>query len=175
MPGKGFSLALGNIQNQPQFAVVAPPQTQIPVTMEITHGFLVRSAGQDVCQLGNTDAPPIIIIHKNIVMNGHRIVYLPEPSNSQDAATKNYVDSRKPLITVWAEENASIGSSAYVRSFGNGADGIDHANCGYTTMTSGSVISMGLSATTPNGAAGGATVNIVINGVENSEYSVRKL
>jgi len=110
--GKGFSLALGNIQNQPQFAVVAPPQTQIPVTMEPTREFLVRSAGQDVCQLGNTDAPPIIIIHKNIVMNGHRIVYLSEPSNSQDAATKNYVDSHKPLITVRAEENASIGSGA---------------------------------------------------------------
>lgn len=172
--GKGFSLALGNIHNQLQFAVIAPPQTQTPVTMETTHGFLVRSAGQDVCQLGNTDAPPIIIIHKNVAMNSHRIMYLPEPSSSQDAATKNYVDSRKPLITVWAEESAPIGNGAYEWSFGNGADGAAHANCGYTMMTSGRVLRMGLAASTSNGAPGAATVNIVINGVENTAYSVRK-
>ena len=71
--GKGFSLALGNIHNQLQFAVIAPPQAQTPVTMETTHGFLVRSAGQDVCQLGNTGAPPIIIIHKSVAMNSHRM------------------------------------------------------------------------------------------------------
>ena len=101
-------------------------------------------------------------------MNYYGIKNLPDPISSRDATNKQYVDRGKPLITAWAEENASIGSGAYVWSFGNGADGADHANCGYTTMTSGSVISMGLSATTPNGAAGGATVNIVINGVENS-------
>lgn len=172
--GKGFSLALGNIQNQLQFAVIAPPQTQTPVTLETTHGFLVRSDGQDVCQLGNTDAPPIIIIHKNIAMNSHKIMHLPEPSNAQDAATKNYVDSRKPLITVWAEENAPVGSGAYEWSFGNGADGADHANCGYTMMASGRVLRMGLAASTPSGPPGSATVRIVINGLENVVYSVSK-
>ena len=172
--GKGFSFALGNIQNLLQFGVIAPPRTQIPVTMETTHGFLVCSAGQDVCQLGNTDAPPIIIIHKNVVMNSHRIMHLPEPSNSQDAATKNYVDSRKPLITVWAEESSPIGTGAYEWSFGNGAGGAAHANCGYTMMTSGRVLRMGLAASTSNGAPGSATVNIVINGVENAAYNVRK-
>ena len=101
-------------------------------------------------------------------MNYYGIKNLPDPISSRDATNKQYVDRRKPLITVWAEENASIGSGAYEWSFGNGADGADHANCGYITMTSDRVIRMGLSATTPNGAPGGATVNIVINGVENS-------
>jgi len=146
----------------------------MPVTMETTHGFLVRSAGHEVCQLGNTDAPLIIIIHKIIAMNGHRIIHLPEPTNSQDAATKSYVDSRKSLITVWAEESSPICNDAYEWSFGNGADGAAHANCGYTMMTSGRVLRMGLAASTSNGAPGGATVNIVINGVENTAYSVRK-
>jgi len=33
---------------------------------------------------------------------------------------------------------------------------------------------MGLAASTPNGAPGGVTVNIVINGTKNPGYSVRK-
>ena len=172
--GKGFSLALGNLQNQLQFAVVAPPQAQIPVTMETTHGFLVRSDGQDVCQLGNNAAPPMIIIHKNIAMNSHFIKYLPNPIDGQDAATKSYVDNRKPVITLWAEESASIGVGEYEWAFGNGADGAAHANSGYTMMASGRVLRMGLSATTPNGAPGAAIVNIVINGIANPTYSVRK-
>ena len=65
-------------------------------------------------------------------------MHLPEPSSSQDAATKNYVDNRKPLITVWAEESSPIGPA--------------HANCGYTMMVSGRVLRMGLAASTSNGA-----------------------
>ena len=43
-PGKRFSLALGNLQNQMQFEVIAPPHTQTPLTLKTTHGFLQRAA-----------------------------------------------------------------------------------------------------------------------------------
>lgn len=95
--GKGFLLALGNIQNQLQFAIVPPGQTQTPVTLETTHGFLVRAAGENVCQLGTADSPPIIIIHKDIAMNSHKIRYLPTPANSDEAATKGYVDGQASI------------------------------------------------------------------------------
>src|SRR6218665_1174580 len=84
--GKGFSIALGNVQNQLQFAVIPVGQTQTPVIMETTHGFMVRAAGQDVCRLGS-DA------HKNIVMNNNQIKSMQDPSDPQDAVTKNYVDT----------------------------------------------------------------------------------
>jgi hypothetical protein len=90
--GKGFSIAFGNIQNQLQFTIIPAGQTQTPLTLETTHGLLVRSAGQDVCQLGSADASPMLIIHKDIAMNSHKIKYLPTPTNNDEAATKGYVD-----------------------------------------------------------------------------------
>lgn len=91
-PGKGFSLTLGNIYNQLQFAVIPTEHTQTPVTLETSHGFLVQTADQDVCQLGNADNPPIIIILKNVIMNSYYIKQLSDPTDPQDAAPKNYVD-----------------------------------------------------------------------------------
>ena len=91
--GQGFTLALGNLQNKLHFAVIAPPKTQTPLTLETTHGFLVQAANQDVCQLGNAGAQPTILIHKNITMNSHSIKQLPNPLDDQDAATKIYVDT----------------------------------------------------------------------------------
>src|SRR6218665_2163430 len=80
--GKGFSIALGNLQNQLQFAVIPVGQTHTPVTMETTHGFMGRGAGQDVCQLGAAG-------HKNIVMNNNQIKSMQDPTAPQDAATQN--------------------------------------------------------------------------------------
>src|SRR6218665_2232658 len=115
--GKGFSIALGNVQNQLQFAVIPVGQTQTPVTMETTHGFLVRAAGQDVCQIDNTDDPPIVILHKDIVMNSHRIKNLPLPVTSDEAATKGYVDGRvlktgDTMTGALAAPQLAIGTSA---------------------------------------------------------------
>jgi len=50
--GQGFSLVLGNIQNQLQFAVSL--QNQPPVTLETSHGFVVRASGSDVMHVGRT-------------------------------------------------------------------------------------------------------------------------
>ena len=51
-PGKGFSLTLGNFQNQLQFERTIHEHEQTPVTLETTHGFLVQENNVDICQMG---------------------------------------------------------------------------------------------------------------------------
>ena len=75
-----------------QFEVFAPPQTQTLITMNSTAGFLVMTNGNNVCQLGSTDNPPVIIVPKDTAMNCHKIRNLPAPTDSTEAATKSYVD-----------------------------------------------------------------------------------
>jgi len=125
-PGKSFSLALGNLQNQIQFDVIAPPQTQTPLTLKTTHGFLIQSNNSDVIRIGGNTT----MVYSNIMINNRRILNLPEPSSDDEAATKSYVDSRKQLITVWAEEKGTANEGQYEWSFGNGSDGRKHAECG---------------------------------------------
>jgi len=73
-----FSLALGNLQNQMQFEVIAPPHTQTPLILKTMHGFLIQSNDSDVIQIGgNTDDPPITKVYSNIMMNSRRILNLP--------------------------------------------------------------------------------------------------
>jgi len=89
MPGKGFSLALGNLQNQMQFEVIAPPRAQTPLTLKTTHGFVIQSNDSGVIQIGgNTDDPPITKVNSNIMMNSRRILNLPEPFSGNEASTK---------------------------------------------------------------------------------------
>ena len=71
-----------------------------------------------------------------------RIINLPEPSSGEELATKSYVDSRKPIITIWAEQNGVIENQKFERSFGSGAEGRTHRHSGYTTMTSGRILRM---------------------------------
>ena len=97
-----------------------------------------------------------------------------EPIDPDNAATKNYVDSRKPLITVWAEEKGALNNNHYEWSFGNGGDGDIHGATGYTMMTRGRILRMGLSASSNGSAQGTATVNVVVNGTENTAYGVTK-
>lgn len=108
----------------------------------------------------------------DLKMGNHQIKGVTNPVDQQDAATKNYVDSRKPLITVWAEETGSINAAQYEWSFGNGSDGTDHANIGYTMMAAGRVLRMGLAASTNTTAPGTVMVNIVVNGTEQTSYGV---
>jgi len=116
--GQGFSLSLGNIQNQLQFIV--SPQKQPPVTLETSHGFIVRASGSDVMHVGRT----------HISMNSRRVSDLSDPSEQQDAATKAYVDRpRCDIFTGHATdtENGSILSLRAARallysSLDNGKD-----------------------------------------------------
>ena len=180
--GTRFTLTLGNFQNQLQFAVTPPPQSQTPVTMHTSAGLRLMMDDRPVCQLGDPGDTNQLIIHRRIAMNNNLIKFLHNPEESQDAATKAYVDttvaqsvsSRKPLITIWAEESGTFGNGNYEWSFGNGSSGAAHANCGYTMMAPGRVLRMGLAVSTARGPPGAATVNIVVNGTENTAYDVTK-
>ena len=74
--GKGFTIAMGNLQNQLNLSV-----PQAPVNLDTEHGFQIRSGGQVVCRFDD-----------QIRVNGHHITNLPEPQDDHEPATKSYVD-----------------------------------------------------------------------------------
>ena len=111
----------------------------------------------------------------NLNMNDHFINNLTNPVNAQDAATKNYVDQRKPIISIHAEESSPIVVGEYQWSFGNGATGNGFATCGYVMMSSGRLLRMGLSSVTGSGATNNlTTVGIVVNGTVDNAFAVTK-
>ena len=82
--------------------------------------------------------------------------------------------ARKPLITVWAAEKGALNNKHYEWSFGNGGDGEIHGVIGYTMMAPGRILRGGLSASSSGSAQGTATVNLVVNGTEQTSYGVTK-
>ena len=109
-------------------------------------------------------------------MGNHYINNVLNPANAQDAATKNYVDMRKPITAVWAEENGPTTDGNYEWSFGNGSDGEDHGLHGYCVPAMGRIIRGSLSAAawSTEAVPDLMTVNIVKNGVEQTTYSITK-
>ena len=111
----------------------------------------------------------------NLDMDDHFINNLPNPVNAQDVATKNYVDQRKPIISIHAEESSPIVVGEYQWSFGNGATGNGFATCGYVMMSSGRLLRMGLSSVKSSGGTDNQTiVAIVVNGVVDNNFAVTK-
>ena len=98
--GKGFNLVLGNTRNRLQFRLANRTRYQGPITLETTHGFMVRVRNENVCQMGTKANPPMIMIHKNITMNSHKIRHLAEPTLPHEAATKDYVDRKVDLLPI---------------------------------------------------------------------------
>ena len=104
-------------------------------------------------------------------MGSHNINNVLDPVVKQDVATKNYVDKRKHLITVWAEQRGDLIPEEFQFSFGNGGN---HAKVGYVMMSPGRILRMSISAFS-NGARGEVSVSSTINGVEqDSVFRVRK-
>ena len=141
------------------------------MTAETTHGFAVNVASTRKFEVGEGFTK----IYSDLNMSVEKGDESQHPHvRHPDAATKKYVDARKPLITVWAEEKGSITSGNYEWSFGNGGDGSNHRRIGYTMLASGRVLRMGLSATTSSGPPGESRIVIVVNGVVNAAYAVIK-
>ena len=134
-----------------------------------------------------------------IDMTGNPIVNVSEPRHPQDAATKSYVldtierllgefiqisgtgeivtksyvDGRKPLITVFAEEKGALSEGHAEWSFGNGVSA--EPNVGYPMPAAGRIIKGCLCTVTGSGITSNyAKVNLVKNGYEQIYYSIEK-
>src|SRR6218665_2562097 len=83
---KTFIIHLGNQLNKIQC------WTNNPITLISTHGFLFK-LGDIIIRFGKSSSDIRIHAYQDIVMNEKHIVYLHDPVNVQDAATKSYVDS----------------------------------------------------------------------------------
>ncbi|ELU13787.1 hypothetical protein CAPTEDRAFT_213857 [Capitella teleta] len=97
--GQSFQISMGNIFNR-IFCEHFPdePNKETPVTVWGSDGFKVQVGGIDVIRIGSND-------NTNIDVHNNKVTNIAEPTNTQDAPTKAYVDSRKPMVAVWAEEN----------------------------------------------------------------------
>ena len=134
-----------------------------------------------------------------IDMTGNPIVNVSEPRHPQDAATKSfvldtierllgefiqisgtgeivtksYVDGRKPLITVFAEEKGALSEGHAEWSFGNGVSAVP--NVGYPMPAAGRIIKGSLCTVTGSGITSNyAKVNLVKNGYEQIYHSIGK-
>ena len=108
----------------------------------------------------------------HISLNGNKIIRLANPTNFQDATTKRYVDSRKPVITIWAQEIGPLNIGQYEWNFG----GVNNTpvGLGYCMPVSGRILRGSLSSiagtTNPSGIA---NLSIVINGRATSNYIIK--
>ena len=134
-----------------------------------------------------------------IDMTGNPIVNVSEPRHPQDAATKSfvldtierllgefiqisgtgeivtksYVDGRKPLITVFAEEKGPLSEGHAEWSFGIGVSA--EPNVGYPMPAAGRIIKGSLCTVTGSGITSNyAKVNLVKNGYEQIYNSIEK-
>ena len=103
-------------------------------------------------------------------VNNHKIINLSDPVDDGDVITKSYLKSitnnflRRPLITIWAQENGPLNSGEFEWSFGSG-DIYTLAKCGYCMPARGRIIRGSLSSVNEENPSGKAVVHIVINGV----------
>ena len=168
--GKIFSITMGSIENQFKFENFNSNQLPNLLTVETTDGFAVNVVSTREFEVGEGFTK----IFSDLNMVGHKVSSVADPTVDQDAATKKYVDARKPLITVWAEEKGSITNGNYEWAFGNGGDGESHRRIGYTMLASGRVLRMGFSATSSSGPPAESEIVLAVNGVVNAAYAVIK-
>ena len=136
--GNTFTCVFGDTLNRFHFTLANH------VTLESSHGLLVKCRGKDVCLMGN---PSGIIIYKVIRMNSISITNLPIPTLPHEAANKLYVDSncRKilqgyvPLLrSMGGRNNIKLGFIATASSQLNNYYRASNAfNCFYTGRRTG--------------------------------------
>lgn len=85
---------------------------------------------------------------------------------------QNQISNKKQYITIWAEQSGTLTKGNYKWSFGNGADG--QAKYGYCMHTKGKILSASLCGSANGSAPGDIYVRLIINGVENTKYTIRK-
>src|SRR5271169_5265461 len=85
--GKSVELLLGDFAHQIHYNYGHPLQ------FSAIHGYKFTSSCGDVCKLGGSDSTNSLFFG-NIVMSDKCITELRNPIAEQDAATKNYVDTR---------------------------------------------------------------------------------
>ena len=86
-PGKSVVLFLGDVDNK------IHNNFDNALQIVTSHGIKFTGHAGDVCWLGGK-AVPQALFYKSINMNGNNIGGLKDPDWEQDAATKNYVDTR---------------------------------------------------------------------------------
>lgn len=84
---KGFSVLLGNVQNQIQC------QLNQPVAIQATDGVVFRQGSSNIIRFGRAVGDLRTDVFQDIVMNQKYIADLHDPTSAQDAATKIYVDN----------------------------------------------------------------------------------
>ena len=94
--------------------------------------------------------------------DNHKIINVANPTSAQDAVTKHYADSRKPVITIWAQEAGPLNFRQYEWSFGSGD--YTPAECGYCMPAPGRILRGSISSTAESGTARKASVKMAING-----------
>lgn len=82
------------------------------------------------------------------------------------------IANKKQYITIWAEENGSISSGNLEWSFGNGTE--SQSKYGYCIPVSGKIIYATLTATAGGSTTSDIFLTLIINGVENTYYIIRK-
>ena len=105
---------------------------------------------------------------EDLNLSNNKIVNLSEPNSDQDAVTKHYADSRKPLITIWAQETGPLNAGQYEWSFGSGD--YTPAECGYCMPAPGRILRGSLSSVNVANTSALAVVSIVINGRVQSNH-----
>ena len=94
-------------------------------------------------------------------------------SGTGEIVTKSYVDGRKPLITVFAEEKGPLSEGHAEWSFGNGVAAIP--NIGYPMPAAGRIIKGSLCTVTGSGITSDyVKVNLVKNGYEQIYHAIGK-
>ena len=78
----------------------------------------------------------------------------------------------KPVITIWTEENGALNLDQLEWSFGYGTE--NSVNYGYCLSTKGKIFAGSLTASSSGSPPGEIKVNLVVNGIEKSDYLITK-